>query len=38
VAYFLDPHYGVGQYTGVSSEFLEEQEWSHEDGNPAALP
>jgi sphingolipid delta-4 desaturase len=24
-AYFLDPRYSVGQYTGVSTEFLEEQ-------------
>jgi len=31
VAYFLDPLYGVGQYTGVSTEFLEEREWRHED-------
>ncbi len=36
VAYFLDPRYGVGQYTGVSSEFLEEGQWRDDDAGHGA--
>jgi sphingolipid delta-4 desaturase len=36
VAYFLDPRYGVGQYTGVSSEFLEEGPWRGDDAGHGA--